>query len=109
MVVSSFETRSTQSNGSPIGSESRISPARSRISGARLASAEGASAGLTVLRCTSCLGGSIEMKFEAERRPSLYCCASFDGRAMPLAEEKTWWLESTAMMSLYLVIDQKAP
>jgi hypothetical protein len=50
------------------------------------------------------------MKFEADDgRCSAYCCASFEGRVMPLAEEKTWWLESTAMMSLYLVIDQKAP
>ena len=31
------------------------------------------------------------------------------GRPMPLAEENTWWLVSTAMMSLYLVIDQNAP
>ena len=37
IAVSSFETRSTQSTGLPIGSESRIAPARSRTSGDILA------------------------------------------------------------------------
>ena len=36
MAVSSLETRSTQSNGVPIGSPSRMTPARSRITGSIL-------------------------------------------------------------------------
>ena len=114
MVVSSFETRSTQSNGSPIGSESRIAPARSRICGAIWASRAGATAGLTVLRWTSCSGGSMAMKLGA------FCAAiwawasggstlDLGGRPMPLAEEKTSWLVSISTMSLYLVIDQNGP
>ena len=60
-MVSSTETRSTQSNGSPIGSSSRILPARSRISAAMLARFSDDTIGAITLRWLSCLGGSIAM------------------------------------------------
>ena len=101
MAVSSIDTLSTQSNSSPMGRLSRILAARSRISGSRIARFIGETAGLTVLRCTSCLGGSMAMNMG--RGPS---SPSWVAMVMPPSEEKTWWLVSTAMMSLYLVIDQ---
>ena len=60
-VVSSIDTLSTQLNVSPSGSSSRMRPARSRIVPSSLARFIGATTPLTVLRCRSCLGGSIAM------------------------------------------------
>ena len=55
-VVSSMETRSTQSNVSPMGRASRIFAARSRMIGSICIRLAGDTMGLTALRCTSCLG-----------------------------------------------------
>src|SRR6185437_9108440 len=99
MVVSSTETLSTQSNSSPIGSESRIFPARSRMMGARYSRLPGETIGLTTLRCASCLGGSIAMNI-GSLKSSLGSTMVMDG-----SDEKSAWLVSTAMMSLYLVTD----
>ena len=60
-VVSSIETRSTQSKVSPIGSSSRTFAARSRMIGSISARLAGETIGLTTLRCASCLGGSMAM------------------------------------------------
>ncbi len=84
-VVSSTETRSTQLNGSPIGSSSRILDARSRMIGSILARLCGETIGLTTLRWASCLGGSIEMNIG--RGPS---SSSGSSMVTPEAEEKTW-------------------
>jgi hypothetical protein len=96
-VVSSMDTRSTQSKVSPTGRASRIRAARSRMIGSRVIRLCGLTMGLTVLRWASCLGGSMAMKLGRRR----------SGRAsrmvMPpsaASEEKTPWLVSTAMMSL---------
>ena len=64
----------------------------------------GATAGLTVLRCMSCLGGSMAMNMG--KGP---CSCAWVTMVMPPSDEKTPWLVSTAMMSLYLVIDQYGP
>ena len=64
-----------------------------------------ATAGLTVLRCTSWRGGSMAMKLVAVLLGSRKPWAALGESVMPLAEENTWWLESTARMSLYLVKD----
>ncbi len=61
-VVSSIETRSTQSNTSPRGRSSRMRIARSRIVVDIFARFGGATIGETILRCSSCRGGSIAMK-----------------------------------------------
>jgi hypothetical protein len=65
----------------------------------------GATIGLTALRCSSCLGGSIAMNIG--RRSS-------GGRMMVMPPKVSstrtiWWLTSTCMMSLYLVTDQYGP
>ena len=98
-----METRSTQSKVSPTGSSSRIFAARERIVPSSRSRFSGATIGLTTLRCLSCLGGSMAMNIGSRK----------SGRwlrsVMPpsvASEEKTWWLVSTAMMSLYLVTDQ---
>ena len=119
IAVSSFDTRSTQSNSSPIGSESRIAPARSRTSGDILPMLEGASVGLTALRAGVCSGSSMVMKPAPPRRwgisaPGFASCQIFScsamasrfGSVMPLADEKASWLVSTAMMSSQVVTDQ---
>ncbi len=100
MVVSSIETLSTQSKVSPIGSESRISPARSRISGSMLCRLAGETAGLTALRWASCLGGSMAMNI------GVWNSSSGSSMVIEPSDENSWWLESTATMSWYLVIDQ---
>lgn len=95
--MSSFDTRSTQSNSSPIGSPSRISPALSRITGASAARLPGETTGLTVLRWWSCLGGSMAMNIGRDSSPPL------PPMTMPPSEasdEKRLWSVSTAMMSL---------
>ena len=61
-VVSSIETRSTQSNSSPIGRSSSMAAARCRMSPSRDFRLEGATTPCTTRRCSSCLGGSIEIK-----------------------------------------------
>ena len=55
-VVSSMETAGTQSKRSPTGRPSRIVQTRWRISGSRLASCRGATAGCTALRWWSWRG-----------------------------------------------------
>ena len=100
MVVSSMDTLSTQSNSSPIGQSSRISPARSRMIASILARLGPATIGLTVLRCTSCLGGSMAMNIGSVKS------SAGSGSTMVGSEENTSWLVSTAMMSLNLVTDQ---
>ena len=115
MAVSSFDTRSTQSNSLPMGRESRIRPARSRTMGAMRCKLAGATVGLTALRCTPCSGSSMVMKPAPPpvrgraSSPSTFCCsarATRLGRVMPWAEEKISWLVSTAMMSFHRVTDQ---
>src|SRR5580704_4676364 len=103
-MVSSTETRSTQSNGSPIGSSSRIFPARSRISTAMLARFSDDTIGAITLRWLSCLGGSMAMNIGIWKSSS--CWSKIE---MDFSDEKTWWLVSTVMMSLYLVTDQYGP
>ena len=69
---------------------------RSRIVSAIFARLPGATIGDTVFRCSSCFGGSIEMKLG--RRMSIGRSRS----AMPpfiASEENAWWLLSTARMS----------
>ena len=100
MAVSSFDTRSTQSNASPIGRASRISPARSRMIGPICCRLDGATTGLTARRCSSWRGGSMEMKLGRTGRLAVSATNSRLGRTMPSADENTWWLVSTAMMSL---------
>ena len=104
MAVSSFETRSTQSNSSPMGRPSRILPARSRIWGAISFRAWGATAGDTALRWMSCFGGSMAMNIGSG---SMFCWPP--AMVMPpfmKSDENRLWSVSIAMMSLYLVIDQ---
>ena len=61
-MVSSIDTCCTQSKVSLRGSSSRMFPARSRIVADSLFRFIGATIGETTLRCSSCFGGSIEMK-----------------------------------------------
>jgi hypothetical protein len=61
-VVNSIETRSTQSNTSSRGSSCRMRIARSRIVEDIFARFGGATMGATILRCSSCRGGSIAIK-----------------------------------------------
>ena len=60
-VVSSIDTRSTQSKVSPRGRSSSTRQVRSRISRSMFARFAGATIGLTARRWTSCFGGSIAM------------------------------------------------
>ena len=60
-VVSSIDTRSTQSNVSPVGSESRILQTRWRMMPCMSARFLGATTGCTTLRCWSCFGRSMAM------------------------------------------------
>ena len=125
IAVSSIETLSTQSNGfaDRQGVEDRGRPARGSAAPC-CAGWPARRAGLTVLRCTSCLGGSMAMNMRGpppcpgppNGLPSFAWSAAFGrhpsttawlgGRVMPPSDENTWWLVSTAMMSLYWVIDQ---
>ena len=93
MVVSSIDTKSTQSKVSPMGRESRITPARSRMIGSILARFEGDTAGLTVLRWASCLGGSIAMNI------GVWKSSLGSWMVIDRSDEKSWWLESIATMS----------
>ena len=95
-----METLSTQSNSSPIGSSSRILAARSRMIGSISIRLCGDTIGLTVLRCTSCLGGSMAMNI------GMVKSAGWSPMVIEPWDENAWWLVSTAMMSLYLVTDQ---
>ena len=99
-MVSSIDTRSTQSKVSPNGRESSTSPVRRRISASSSASRAGATAGVTDFRCTSCTGGSLAMKFRIAKS------SGWSPRTMSRSEEKTPWLLSTATMSSNLVTDQ---
>ena len=105
-VVSSMDTRSTQSKVSLRGNPSSTLQTRSRMTPDMFCRLAGATMGLTTLRCSSWRGGSIEMN--DERR-------NFIGRSvieMPpslTSEEKISGCVSTAMMSLNLVTDQKEP
>jgi hypothetical protein len=103
MVVSSMETLSTQSNSTPIGQSSRMAPARSRMIGSSLARFGPATIGLTVLRCTSCLGGSMAMNIGSVKS------SAGSGSTIVGSDEKASWLVSTAMMSFHLVTDQYPP
>ena len=89
MAVSSFDTRSTQSNSWPIGRPSRILPASARMIGAMAWRLWGATAGLTVLRWMSWPGGSMAMKLLPRGRFSDSALASSDCSTMPSAEENT--------------------
>ena len=102
-VVSSMDTLSTQSKGSPMGRLSRVFWMRLRISGSIMCRFCGETIGLTVLRCMSCLGWSMAMNMGRVKS------SSGSNRVIAGSEEKTPWLVSTAMMSLYLVTDQKGP
>src|ERR1700722_16656682 len=100
MAVSSIETLSTQSKVSPIGRESRIRPARSRISGSMLWMLAGETAGLTALRWAAGLGGAMAMNI------GVWKSSSGSWIVIDPSDENSWWLESIATMSLYLTIDQ---
>ena len=62
IVVSSTETRSTQSNVSPRGSPSSTRAVRSRMVPSRWFRFSVATIGATTRRCWVCLGGSMRMK-----------------------------------------------
>src|SRR5215470_1372360 len=105
-VVSSIETRSTQSNTSPRGKLSKHSAERLRMLIASSSRCVGVNIGATVLRWAAWRGGSMAMKLS--RRKS----GSMSRMVMPPrdeAEENTEWLVSISMMSLYLVTDQYGP
>ena len=68
-VVSSIETRSTQLNVSLRGRASRILPARSRMMGSSSTRRAGLTAGVTALRCSSCIGGSMAMNIGGANSP----------------------------------------
>ena len=87
-VVSSMDTVFTQSKGSPSGRESSTSAVRSLINGSILARLLGATTPVTVLRCTSCTGGSMAMKLLVSSAPSGRSASMARPRVMPLAEEK---------------------
>ena len=77
-VVSSTDTRSTQSNDSSKGRLSKMAPARSRISPSSTARFLGATTLATVARCTSCFGGSMAMNIPKPSncgRDSGPCCS----------------------------------
>ena len=95
-----METRSTQLNTSFRGRLSRMTPTRWRISASRSCSRAGETAGVAVLRCTSCLGGSMAMNMGGANPSGL------SPMTMSRLDEKTWWLVSTATMSWKRVMDQ---
>ncbi len=103
MVVSSMLTLSTQLNSASMSRSSRISAARMRMIGSRFSRLCGLTMGLTVLRWASCLGGSMAMNMGSWKS------SSWSPMVIERSEENTWWLVSTAMMSLYLVTDQYGP
>ena len=87
-VVNSMETLSTQSNVSPSGRESRMRPARARMVPSRAERLRGATTGVTVARCTSCLGGSIAINIGVRNSFALSAW-DFNGPiAIPSSEEK---------------------
>jgi len=95
-VVSSIETRSTQSKVSPRGRPSSTSAVRLRIRASKCARLAGATMGCTALRCSSCCGGSMAMNIGS--------CSSGGGSksVMPpcrQSDEKMAGLVSTCMMS----------
>ena len=51
----------------------------------------------------------MEMKLGRAPRRAVSTLASRLCRVIPSAEENTWWLESTAMMSFQRLIDQNGP
>ena len=95
-VVSSIDTRCTQLKGSSRGSPSSTAAVRRRMVASINARLPGATIGLTALRCSSCLGGSIAMNIC--KRWSI----GASNRPMPpwaqSDENSAWWV-STAMMS----------
>ncbi len=92
-VVISTETRCTQSNGSPRGSPSRISPISPRISSSSRARRRGARAGSTALRSKVWVGGSAVANAGASNS------GGTSPMITPLAEEKCWKSRSTAITS----------
>ncbi len=99
-VVSSMETSLTQSNSVSRGNSSRMLQTLLRIRCSRRLRLAGATTGCAIRRCSSCFGGSIEIKLG-----SVY---SSYVSTMPIvgSEEKISGEVSTCMMSLYLVMDQ---
>ena len=94
MVVSSIDTLSTQSNGWLTSSESKISEVRERIRLSKPFRLSGPTIDCTVLRCRSCLGGSIAMNIGSWKS------SSWSTIVMPPSDEKTPCEVSTVMMSL---------
>ena len=102
-VVSSIDTFSTQSKLVPRGRLSSTRQVRSRMRCWKFARFAGATMGLTALRCTSCLGGSIAMNIGRTWPRGLLTSVMLG------SEENTAWLVSTAMMSSWRVTDQGGP
>ena len=73
-VVSSIDTRWTQSNGWPTGRLSSTSPVRAAHSAFIAATSDGPKLGATVRRWAVCWGGSIAMNIGSRM---LYSSASF--------------------------------
>ena len=97
MVVSSTETRSTQSKVSPRGRSSSTLIVRSRIRPSMLARFCGATIGLTTLRWPSWRGGSMRMKLG---RSMPLGCSSIWMPPRPASDEYVCQSLSTFMMSL---------
>ena len=104
MVVSSIETLSTQSNSSPIGrlvEDLAGALADQRLQLLQVGRRDDRADGLALHVVLGRVHGD-EHRQAQVRRPGVG-----DGDAAQCAsEENTWWLVSTAMMSLYLVTDQ---
>jgi len=64
--------------------------------------------GAIVLRCASCLGGSMAMNI-GSWKSSAAASPSLSPMEMLFSDENTWWLVSMAMMSSNLVTDQYGP
>ena len=93
-VVNSMETRSTQSNCSPTGRSSSTCWVRDRMVSSISLRLAGATEPCTVLRCSSCTGGSMAMNIGSGKSSS--------GSRMVIAgsEEKSCQLPSISIMSL---------
>ena len=103
-VVTSIDTRSTQSKVSPTGSSSRISMMRLRISGSRKVMLRGAATGCVTLRCASCLTPSMVMNPASSGKSG-----SGSPSTMLRADEKISGCFSTVRTSSYFVTDQYGP
>ena len=108
-VVSSIDTRSTQSNVPPSGSSSRTSPVRRRISTDMRFISAGVKTGATVRRCSVCLGRSMAMNIGSMGSGT---SGSRSATVMPpysKEEEKTSGSDSTYWIALVVTTFQCGP